>query len=153
MRTEPANDKIIYPLIPVLADAESQHLVIMNAGNLSITAPRMDEAEYRAEKDNLTSEERELAERDLYGKDRELPEETPAFLAQIYSELRVEMDSIRDKAAYLRAVEVCPEYAQDKAFALLFLRADYFDVKVRSGCCKIPAQEGEELNRLSWCFR
>jgi hypothetical protein len=104
----------------------------MNAGTLSITAPRMDEAEYRAEKENLTSEERDLAERDLYGKERILPEETPEFLAQIYSKFRVEMDCIRDKAAYLRAVEVCPEYAQDKAFELLFLRADYFEVKVRT---------------------
>lgn len=106
----------------------------MNVGNFSITAPRMEEDEFRAERDNLSTEERERAECDLYGKERQLPKETDEFLDEKVSEFTVEIDRLSDKEAYSRAVELCPGYVQDRAFVLLFLRADFYDVKVCSSC-------------------
>ena len=99
--------------------------------SFSITAPRMDKESYLDEKAALSPEERELADCDLYGKARSMPEETDEFRTVKLAELANELDKIRDKPAYDLAVERCHDYVKGQDFELLFLRADYFDAAVR----------------------
>jgi hypothetical protein len=86
--------------------------------------------EVASEYDNLSKEEKDRAYRDLYGKEPLLIEETEEFISSRLSELHHALQSIPDdsKHSYHRALQLCPDYVNDREFLLLFLRADYFDV-------------------------
>lgn len=101
------------------------------AKSFSITAPRMEKESYLDEKAALSPEEREVADSDLYGKARKMPEETPEFLTTKFAELQNELEKKPDKPAYDLAVDRCHDYVKGHDFELLFLRADYFDAAVR----------------------
>jgi hypothetical protein len=54
------------------------------------------------------------------------PEEA-AFVVDKLHEMHVELERIRDKPAYKLAFQISPDYVNDPAFLLLFLRSDGFD--------------------------
>lgn len=93
--------------------------------------PKIVESMTAREMYSLPSEEREKVYHDLHGVSTEVTEvvETPTFVQNHLCMLLKEMEKIAGNKAYLKAMELGPEYVQDTNFLLKFLRADKFDVK------------------------
>jgi hypothetical protein len=99
---------------------------------LSFTAPRMDLQQAADEYNSLSKEEKDLAWRDLYGKEKLNPdEETEEMISSRLSEMYDALQVIpeRSKISYSRALQICPDYVNDRDFLVMFLRADCFDAK------------------------
>ena len=94
----------------------------------------MEKKQLENEIKKLSDEEKERAYADLYGKPTETRNETKGYLDACLEEMETHLRAHPEnnqKASYLRAMKQCPEYTTDPAFRLQFLRADYYDAKVR----------------------
>ena len=74
----------------------------------------------------LTMKERTGIEEEIHGVADEIIE-TTEFLHESLEKLQHEIDSIKKKPAYERAMFLSPSYVTSQKFRLLFLRADKFD--------------------------
>jgi hypothetical protein len=92
----------------------------------------MDLQQAADEYNSLSKEEKDLAWRDLYGKEKLNPdEETEEMISSRLSEMYDALQVIpeRSKISYSRALQICPDYVNDRDFLVMFLRADCFDAK------------------------
>lgn len=77
---------------------------------------------------NLSLQEREAVYDEIHGVASPL-EETPHFVQTKLDALQEELIKIQNKPAYDRAMVMDPEYIQDRAFCIPFLRAKLFNTK------------------------
>ena len=99
----------------------------------SSSAPRRSLSAVKKEIEELSPEERQRVYDDIYGRLAESKvDDTPELEDRSLHELDRCIQDIEgeERACYDRAVELCPEYVHDRAFRILFLRADLFDAKV-----------------------
>lgn len=82
-----------------------------------------------SEMNSLSLQERDHVYDEIHGV-ANLVEETPLFLHVKLDELQEEIAKIRNKPAYDRAMAIGPNYVQDPAFCLPFLRAKSFNAKL-----------------------
>jgi len=98
----------------------------------SSSAPRRSLSAVKKEIEELSPEERQRVYDDIYGRLAESKvDDTPELEDRSLHELDRCIQDIEgeERACYDRAVELCPEYVHDRAFRILFLRADLFDAK------------------------
>mmetsp|Transcript_25573 Transcript_25573/g.36010 ORF Transcript_25573/g.36010 Transcript_25573/m.36010 type:complete len:317 (-) Transcript_25573:98-1048(-) len=92
---------------------------------LSFSSPPADRGQPTL--DSLTSEEIEQAERDKFGIDQVITEETPEIIQNALEQLDEELQTISEKEAYELAEMFCPDYVRSTNFRLMFLRSTKFD--------------------------
>jgi hypothetical protein len=104
-------------------------LLHSNSMSISHTAPRFELQELDDEIQRLDDEEREQLQRDLYGQDARLVDETPELLSTSMAQLQAALEDAcdEDKQAFLRAQQECPEYVNSEMFLLPFLRCEHFN--------------------------
>ena len=85
---------------------------------------------FAEELNKLSMKERDSALHDVHGVSEDITDEDPSFVKRCYEEFEKEIEKIKDKAAYLLALEKNAAYVKDDKFVLMFLRADSFDEKI-----------------------
>ena len=98
----------------------------------SISAPRLSLADVNTEIESLTKEEQKKIDDDLHGCRNDHVKETPELLEEGLRQMSVELSLIpqEEKTHYLHALELCPDYVNERAFRLMFLRCEEFNAKV-----------------------
>jgi hypothetical protein len=116
--------------------------------SFSITAPRFTEKDNAREMQELSHEERDAIEDDLYGISSFEPfPETAEFKANAIQQLdeAIALVSDAEKVHYLKALKTCPQLVRLESDPILFLRAESFNtwaaaerlIKYWSMRCKI----------------
>jgi hypothetical protein len=77
------------------------------------------------ELETLPMAAREKVGQDLYGLSESVPIDAGCF-----EQLTIELEKVKEKTAYDRALELSPHYVQNRSFRLMFLRATQGDVKL-----------------------
>jgi hypothetical protein len=99
----------------------------------SISAPRFTLEQVSDEIEALPQNEQEKIRSDLHGSSAEDAfVEKPEIVDQALRDLTLEISLIpnEEKAQFLRALALCPDYVNERAFCLMFLRGEEFDTKV-----------------------
>ena len=76
----------------------------------------------------MSTDERTRVFADIGGA-QEINPEDPAFVNQCMMELDERISRIKNKAAFLLAQRMCPDFTNNPGFRIMFLRADNFDVE------------------------
>jgi hypothetical protein len=76
----------------------------------------------------LSMSEREEVLADLHGV-ADVVDEVPEMVEKAFAELEVEINKIKKRGAYEKALFLDPEYVHNRDFRIKFLRADRFDAK------------------------
>ena len=104
--------------------------------SLSITAPRTTEDELNAERALLSQEQLQLDHAELYGGQAAAIAETDEMvvwtLQQVLERVVSEAQQTTTSTPVQQAMQNCPEYLMSQEFLLMFLRAERFDVEVRT---------------------
>lgn len=96
----------------------------------SSAAPLSGEAFIQTEFEKLSADEQERIYRDLYGLDvsaGQMEDEDPSIISRTLNEMKREIDKIRAKDAYEKAVMRCPAYVEK--LKVTFLRGDLFNAR------------------------
>lgn len=96
------------------------------------------------EMSNLSMCEQDVVSFDVHGIAAEV-EETPDLVAQSLIELEKELQKIKKKPAYERALKMNPTYVSGQSFRLQFLRSVAFNCKDSAGRLVLHFQQKEEL--------
>lgn len=101
---------------------------VFGEGKLSRNLNNMEDSDaYMArELNSLSVNERDRVYEDIHGV-TEAKKEDPQMIEQQLAALEFELKRLKSKPAYERALFLSPRYVTDKAFRLMFLRADEFD--------------------------
>jgi hypothetical protein len=84
------------------------------------------------ELNQMTFKERETVYEELHGVDT-IIEETEDFIHKTLEDVNRELSKIRIKPAYEQAESMSKEYVTSRKFRLMFLRAEYFNVRKAAG--------------------
>lgn len=98
----------------------------------SHTAPRFTENEWSQERRELNGSEREAIDADVFGTGG-LLFETEAMREKGLVDFEAAMSCITafNKTTYLKAMHICPDLVESETPAIMFLRCEEFDAKVR----------------------
>lgn len=88
----------------------------------------------------MSIDEREKVYEEIHGV-AEQDDEAPEMLAESLEELEVEIQKIKDRAAYEKGLQASPDYVTGRRFRLMFLRAKNFDAKSAAASLVIFMEE------------
>jgi hypothetical protein len=88
----------------------------------------MSDAFLAKELTELSMQERERAYADVHGVSEEF-EETPELIEQSLADIEVEINKVKKKSAYDKALFLNSQHVRNREFRIMFLRADNFDAK------------------------
>jgi hypothetical protein len=102
-----------------------------NTTAISYTAPQFTEDDMRQEEEKLSQEERLEIENDVTG-NQAIRRETAQTVSEGRAELQRAVDTIeiKDKQAYLEALEHCPGVVRVESDPILFLRCENYNAQV-----------------------
>jgi hypothetical protein len=105
----------------------------------SSSAPQMSLEDVKAEVDSLTEVEREKILEDICGEAPAL-EETEELIQDALAALEEHIEAIphTSRTPFNRARIECPEYVNDPAFRLMFLRRELFNAEVSESRSCMP---------------
>ena len=116
----------------------------------SYTAPEFTEKDLEKVRNLLTDEERHQIDSERNGTCAIL-RESASMIANAEASVDISLHRIDDlsKAAYLEAVQRCPDLVRSESDFLRFLRAENFDPVVKA---QQPAAPSNDCPRLFWLF-